>query len=88
MKWQPVGKYALVKLHRQDSRLDLSPSAVKYKTTADVVAVGPDAVGIEPGDVVLLNGDQGAIGSRELGEDMALIPVPLILAKQSGLIES
>lgn len=88
MSWQPVGKLVMVKLHRQQSLLDLSPSAeVVYKTTGDVLAVGPEVVGVAVGDVVLLNGQQGAIGSRELGEDVALVAAPLILAKR-GVIES
>jgi hypothetical protein len=83
--WKPLGKYVLVELHRQPSALDLSVSrGVRYKTTADVLAVGPDIAGLEAGDVVLLNGEQGAIGSRELGEHLALIPLPLILARREG----
>lgn len=85
MAWKPLGKFVLVKLHRQSSLLDLSPSKeVHYKTTADVVAVGPDVEGVNPGDVLLLNGAQGAIGSTELGEDMALVAAPLLLAKREG----
>ena len=68
--------------------LDLTPSKeVAYKTTGDVLAVGPEVTGIVAGDVILLNGSQGAIGSAELGDDVALVPLPLILAVRSGMVE-
>lgn len=87
MNWKPIGKFVLVRLHRAESLLDLSVSKeVVYKTTGDVIAVGPEVIGVDPGDVVLLNGSQGAIGSRELGDDMALIPLPLILAVKAGTV--
>lgn len=88
MSWKPLGKYVLVKLHLQNSLLDLTTSKeVRYKTTADVLAVGPDVVGVSVGDVVLLNGEQGAVGSRELGEHMALVPMPLLLAVRGPEVE-
>jgi len=48
-----------------------------------VIAVGPGVEGpIVEGDVVLLNAAQGLIGHKELGEGVALIAEPLVLARR------
>ena len=81
MSWKPLGKYVLVRLHTVGSVLELAGD-VKYKSTADVIGVGPDVEGVTVGDVVLLNAAQGVIGHPEFGEGVALVAAPLVLAKK------
>lgn len=82
MSWQPVGKLVLVRLHFTGSALDLSGSDIRYNGLADVLAVGPDVTGLHVGAVVMLNGPQGIIAHKELGENVALVPSALVLAQQ------
>lgn len=87
--YQPLGKFLLVKLHRVETSLVVVGEDAQYKSSAEVLAVGPEVDGpIVPGDVVLLNPNQGVIGHKELGEGVALVPAPLVLARQVGVIES
>lgn len=78
--WRPYGKLVLVELHKRGSALDLSASDVSYNGLATIVGVGPDVVGLNVGEVVMVNGPQGIVAHKELGEDRALIPAPLVLA--------
>ena len=78
--WKPYGKLVLVELHKRGSALDLSASEVTYNGLATIVAVGPDVVGLNVGEVVMVNGPQGIVAHKELGENRALIPAPLVLA--------
>jgi co-chaperonin GroES (HSP10) len=87
MSWKPLGKYVLVELHKRGSTLELS-AEVSYNGLATVLAVGPGRLvedgPLEVGDVVMLNGPQGLIAHKELGEDVALVAGPLVLAKREG----
>ena len=89
MSWEPSGNYLLVRLHTTGSVLELGEDS-KYKASADVLGVGPDVRGpFVVGDVVLLNAAQGLIGHKELGEGIALVAAPLVLARQvGGVVES
>jgi len=81
--YQPLGKFLLVKLHRVETSLVVVGEDAQYKSSADVIAVGPNVEGpIVEGDVVLLNAAQGLIGHKELGEGVALIAEPLVLARR------
>jgi hypothetical protein len=91
MSWKPLSKLVLVRLHKRGSSLDLSASEVSYNGyngLATVLAVGPGRTVEEgplaEGDVVMLNGPQGIIAHKELGEDVALVAGPLVLAKREG----
>lgn len=89
MNWEPSGNYLLVRLHTRTSSLEIVGDDTKYKASADVLGVGPEVDGsLVVGDVVLLNPNQGVIGHKELGEGVALVPAPLVLARQVGVIES
>lgn len=83
MNWKPLGKFVLVRLHTQGSSL-LLEGDVQYNGLGDVLAVVPGADGgeIAVGDVVLLNGPQGLIAHKELGEHIALVAGPLVLARR------
>lgn len=85
MKWKPVGKMVLIKLHTKGSVLDLSGSDVQYNGLADVLGVGENVEqSILVGDTVMINGPQGIIAHSELGEHIALIPAALVLAKRAN----
>lgn len=83
--WQPMGKFVLVRLHTRGSALELAGD-VKYDSLATVLAVGPGRVSedgeLAVGDVVLLGGNQGLIGHTALGEHIALVAGPLVLARR------
>lgn len=82
MAWQPLGNFVLVRLHKRGSNLELS-AEVSYNGLADVLAVGRTVdAPIKVGDVVMLNGPAGIIAHKELGEDVALVAGPLLLAKR------
>lgn len=81
--YQPLGKFLLVRLHRVETSLVVVGEDAQYKSTADVLEVGPAVEGpVVKGDVVLLNAAQGLIGHKELGEGVALIAEPLVLARR------
>lgn len=87
MNWQPLGRYILVRLHTKGSPLVLGDD-VKYDGLADVIGVGREVEQeINLGDVVLINGPAGIIAHEALGEDIALVAAPLLLAKR-GVTES
>ncbi len=87
MNWIPLGKYVLVHLHKRGSDLVLGDD-VAYNGLADVIAVGREVEQeVNVGDVVILNGPQGLIAHKELGDDIALVAAPLVLAKR-GMDES
>jgi len=85
MSWKPLGKYALVRLHTVGSMLELSGD-VQYNGLATVLAVGEEVKTLAEGDVVLLNGPAGIIGTKTLGTEVGphtgLVAVPLVLAKR------
>lgn len=81
--YQPLGKFLLVKLHRVETSLVVVGEDAQYKASADVLEVGPAVEGpVVKGDVVLLNAAQGLIGHKELGDGVALIAEPLVLARR------
>lgn len=86
--WKPLGKLVLVRLHKRGSALDLSSSDVSYNGLATVLAVGPgrsiEDGELREGDTVMLNGPAGIIAHSELGEDVALVSGPLVLAVQAA----
>lgn len=77
--YKPYGKLVLVKLDRADTGLEIVGDA-KYKTTGEVIGVGPEVVGLHEGDHILINGSQPMIASEVLGEGIVLVPAPLVLA--------
>ena len=79
--WKPLGKMVLVKLHTVGSALEIVGDE-KYNSLATVLAIGESAEGLLVGDVVLLNGPQGIIAHPELGEHIALVAGPLVLARR------
>jgi hypothetical protein len=83
--WKPLGKMILVRLQTVGSALEIVGDE-KYNGLATVIAVGDgfgDTVGPpRVGDVVLLNGPQGIIAHPELGEHIALVAGPLVLARR------
>jgi hypothetical protein len=82
--WQPLGKMILVRLHTRGSALELAGD-VQYNSLADVIGVGREVEQeIDPGDVVMINGPQGVVAHKELGEHVALVPAALVLAKRTG----
>lgn len=81
MKWQPLGKYVLVRLHTKGSQL-LLEGDVQYNGLGEVLEVGPEVEHVQVGDTVLLNGPQGLIAHVELGEHVALVAAPFVLAVQ------
>lgn len=84
--WVPLGKYVLVRLHTKGSAL-LLEGDVQYNGLGEVLGVGADVEGVSVGDTVLLNGPQGLIAHAELGEHVALVAGPLVLAKRVEAVE-
>ena len=83
-KFQAVGKYILVKLHTVGSNLEIVGSE-KYNGLATVLSVGNEVDGpIVEGNVIMLNGPQGILAHPELGEGVAIVAAPLVLARQVG----
>ena len=83
MAWVPLGKMVLVRLQKRGSALDLSGTDASYNGLGDVIGVGREVEQeIAVGDTVIVNGPQGLIAHAELGEDIALIPAPLVLARR------
>lgn len=81
--WQPLGKLVLVRLHKTGSALQLDTSDINYNGLATVLDIGPEvAAPVAVGDVVMLNGPQTIIAHKELGEDIALCPSPVLLARR------
>lgn len=82
MNWSPLGKFLLVKLHTTGSVIEIQGEG-NYNGLATVLAVGPEAgAQVVVGDVVLLNGPQGLIAHKDLGEHIALVAAPLVLARR------
>jgi hypothetical protein len=79
--WKPLGKMILVRLQTVGSTLEIVGDGL-YNGLGDVVAVGDETRGIDVGDVVLLNGPGGLIAHASLGEHMALVATPLVLARK------
>lgn len=82
MAWQPLNKFLLVKLHTTGSVIEIQGEG-KYNGLATVLGVGPEVDGpVVEGDVVMLNGPQGILAHPELGEHIAIVAAPLVLARQ------
>jgi hypothetical protein len=79
--WKPLGKMVLVKLHTVGSALEIVGDE-KYNGLATVIAAADEVAGVKPGDVVMLNGPQGIIAHPDLGEHIALVAGPLVLARR------
>lgn len=77
--WKPYAKLVLVALDRANTGLEIVGDA-KYRTTGEVIGVGPEVVGLHEGDHVLINGSQPMVASEVLGEGIVLVPAPLVLA--------
>jgi NADPH:quinone reductase-like Zn-dependent oxidoreductase len=79
--WRPLGKFVLVRLNMIGSLLELQADQ-RYDSTGEVLAVGPDVENLREGDQVLMNGPQGVLSHPVLGEHIALVAAPLLLAKR------
>lgn len=88
MNWEPSGNYLLIRLHKIGSGLTIVGNEA-YNGLATVLDIGPKVEApIVKGDVILINGPAGIIAHKELGEDVALVAAPLVLARQVGAVES
>lgn len=82
MSWEPAGNFLLVRLHTTGSMIEIQGEG-KYNGLATVLGVGPKVdAPIVTGDVVMLNGPQGILAHPELGEHIAVVAAPLVLARQ------